>query len=110
MTTSSLSFWTIDRNTKESEKIKMIQKVEEKANKQFDSAVDGSRLFTQTELAIRSMKYKISTVVSNGEGHIDLLLGQDVHVEVFPAILVYAKVYVKGKAAPLKVFFKYKSK
>ena len=71
---------------------------------------DCTTLLTKTDNELRSIKYKLSTLISNGEGHIDLVLGVETPIEVFPSTLVYAKVYCKGKKAPLKMNIKYRTK
>jgi hypothetical protein len=108
--TSSISFMTIARNTKDSEKIAKIRRLQDKEKLRYNMQHDTKALLVKTEQQLRTMKYKLTMLVSNGEGHADLLLSHESKVEVFPTTLVYARVPCKNKTAPLKINFKYSNK
>jgi hypothetical protein len=101
---------TIARNTKDSEKIAKIMHLQDKDKLKYNMQHDTKALLVKTEQKLRSMKYKLTTLVSNGEGHIDLPLSHESKVEVFPTTLVYARVSCKNKEAPLKMSLKYNTK
>ena len=107
---SSISILTHDRNNHDNERMEQMRIKQSQANRKFNIHGDTKALLAKTELQLRSMKYKLTTLVSNGEGHINLPLSFESQIEVFPSTLVYARVVCKGKEAPLKVFLKYNTK
>lgn len=107
LNSSTLSMLTLERNAQEGVKYRKICEIEERERNKLKTKEDCKSLISQTDYKIKSMKYQLSTLVSNGEGHIEIIPGAETAIEVFPATLVFARLYCKGRQAPLKVHLRY---
>jgi len=71
---------------------------------------DCQELIKQTNYNLKFLKYNLSTLVTSGEGHVNLLEGKFTDIEIFPSTLIYAMVFIKNKPPPLTVHIKYLTK
>jgi hypothetical protein len=69
--------------------------------------VDCEEILKNTDKMIKSVKYHINTVISNGECHTDLYNDSTVQVEVIEATPIYLKTHCKGLNSPATFSVKY---
>lgn len=67
--TNSISVLTHERNEHDTEKIAKMRLYQDQERLRHNIHEDTKALLVKTEQQLRSMKYKLTTLVSNGEGH-----------------------------------------
>ena len=92
---STLSALTIHRNNIENEKYKKLLEHEERERSSQIIKEDCKSLIKSAGNELKSIKYQLSTLVSNGESHTDIYPDNDTEIEVIQSTLIYAKVFWK---------------
>lgn len=104
--TNTLSLLTMNQNYLETQKNSVWQKRENRMITESKLNEDCNNLLNKAGKELKVVKYRLSTLVTNGESHIQLFHNTDVKVELISGIIIYARAYVKDKIAPVKILIK----
>ena len=77
----------------EHEKYKKLLEQEEMFRNSQIVREDCKSLIKNTGNELKSIKYQLSTLISNGESHKNIYSDGDTEIEIIPSTLIYAKVF-----------------
>ena len=105
-TESSLSNFTQIQNNKTSTQLEMLDRIREKnsiANELKSlKHVDCKKMLLNTNKQLKRMNYKLKNLISNGDSHVELIVGEPKEFELLEEISLFWKLQWKNHTAPAK--------